>query len=129
MLYMNKATHDALNGTLGYQIIIPHSTTWHIIIWYPRVPFSASYSWFDCMVVGLLWLKTFIKRTRYFVLPIFIHKKCNFIFNLILNFENTSFLKSGSMWLVYCTLHMVLIASVQHYIIFENKLCCISPCQ
>jgi hypothetical protein len=27
----------------GYQINILHLATWQIIIWYPRVPFSASY--------------------------------------------------------------------------------------
>jgi hypothetical protein len=42
-LPMINATYNALNGTPGYQINIPHLTTWWIIIWYPRVPFNASY--------------------------------------------------------------------------------------
>jgi hypothetical protein len=45
---LNKcnSAFDALNGTTGYQINILHLTTWQIIIWYPRVPFSASYIYY-----------------------------------------------------------------------------------
>jgi hypothetical protein len=37
------SSYDALNGTPWLQINI-YQLTWRIIIWYPRIPFNASYA-------------------------------------------------------------------------------------